>query len=198
MNPPVRPTVLPAGAVEVVDEQVAEVAALDLFTIGSAVLSPCRTYRYELRRVWGDPTRLACWIMLNPSRADASVNDNTIRRCVAYARSWSLGGIVVRNLFAARATDPAELLNHPDPVGPLNDRWLLAPMGLHPAAVTIAAWGVHGTLRGRDQHVRELLATNGIGLHHLGPLTRDGHPRHPLYLPTNAELTPLTSVSSTD
>lgn len=196
--PPAHSVDLPAGAVEVIDESVAEVAALDLFTIGSAVLSPCGTYRYELRRVWGDPNRLACWIMLNPSRADAGVNDATIRRCVAYARSWSLGGIVVRNIFAARATDPADLLGHPDPVGPLNDRWLLAPMGLGPAAVTIAAWGVHGTLHGRDRQVRELLAANGISLHHLGPLTREGHPRHPLYLPATAALTPFTPLISTN
>ncbi|MFC0431087.1 DUF1643 domain-containing protein [Kutzneria buriramensis] len=171
----------------------ADTAALDLFTAGTAVLSPCGTYRYELRRVWGDPTRLACWIMLNPSRADATADDPTIRRCVGYAKAWQLGGIVVRNLFALRATDPAALADHSDPIGPDNDHWLTTPA---PAAVTVAAWGVHGTRHGRDQHVRALLAARGITLHHLGALTRDGCPRHPLYLPASAQLRPLPPASA--
>jgi hypothetical protein len=160
-------------------------AALDLFTTGAAALSDCGTYRYELRRTWGDPTRLACFLMLNPSTATAEEDDATIRRCVGFAKAWRLGGICVRNLFALRATDPAALARHTDPVGPDNDQWLTTPA---PAAVTVAAWGTHGSLRNRDRHVRALLDDAGIALHHLGELTIDGHPRHPLYLP--AGLTP--------
>lgn len=163
-------------------------AELDLFTTGTAELSACGRYRYELRRVWGEADRLACFLMLNPSTADASADDPTIRRCVGYAKAWRLGGIVVRNLFALRATDPAELAGHPDPIGPDNDRWLTAPAL---AAVTVAAWGTHGVLHGRDRHVRALLAAADVPLHHLGELTRDGHPRHPLYLPATAQLHPF-------
>lgn len=161
---------------------------VDLFTTGSTEISPCGTYRYELRRVWGDPNRLACFVMLNPSTADAEVDDPTIRRCVGYARAWSLGGVIVRNLFALRATDPADLTSHPNPIGPDNDTWLATPA---PAVLTVAAWGVHGTLHQRDHEVRSLLAERGIRLHHLGTLTREGHPRHPLYLPATAELHPF-------
>lgn len=162
--------------------------ALDLFTTGTAELSDCGTYRYELRRVWGDPDRLACFVMLNPSTATAEDDDPTIRRCVGYARAWRLGGICVRNLFALRATDPADLARHPHPTGPDNDRWLAAPSS---AAVTVAAWGVHGSLHDRADRVRELLDAHGVELHRLGELTRDGHPRHPLYLPASAELEPF-------
>ncbi|MFI5614681.1 DUF1643 domain-containing protein [Amycolatopsis sp. NPDC051903] len=169
-------------------------AALDLFTTGTAVVSDCGAYRYELSRVWGDPTRLARFLMLNPSTADAGADDPTIRRCVGYAKTWHLGGILVHNLFALRATDPAELAGHPDPTGPDNDQWLTAPA---PAAVTVAAWGAHATLHGRDRHVRALLADAGVELHHLGDRTRDGHPRHPLYLPTTAQLHPFPPDAAT-
>lgn len=84
-------------------------ADLDLFTTGTAELSACGSYRYELRRVWGDPARLACFLMLNPSTATAEADDPTIRRCVGYAKAWQFDGILVRNLFALRATDPAAL-----------------------------------------------------------------------------------------
>lgn len=152
----------------------------------SAVISPDGIYRYELRRIWGDPTRLVGWIMLNPSTADADLDDPTIRRCVGFAREWGYGGIVVRNLFALRATDPAALKVHPDPVGPENDEWLLAA---GQDALTICAWGAHGSLRGRGTGVRDLLTAGGAQLHHLG-LTKDGSPRHPLYLPRTATPVP--------
>lgn len=145
----------------------------------SAELSDDGVYRYELRRVWGDPDRLVGWIMLNPSTADATTDDPTIRRCMGFARDWGFGGIVVRNLFALRATDPAVLKTHPDPIGPANNYWLLHAAG---DPLTVCAWGVHGVLGGRDAQVGRLLRAGGVHLLHLG-LTKGGHPRHPLYLP---------------
>jgi len=73
-----------------------------------AVISDCGTYRYALARYWGPGPELA-FVMLNPSTADASVDDPTIRRCMGFARRENLGGIVVANLFALRATDPSAL-----------------------------------------------------------------------------------------
>jgi hypothetical protein len=156
----------------------------------SAVISPCETYRYELRRTWDPNQPTVGWIMLNPSTADATLDDPTIRRCVGFARRWGYGGIVVRNLFALRATDPRALRTHPDPVGPANDRHLLngARGG---DALTICAWGAHGSLHGRDRAVLDLFDAF-VRVHHLG-LTKAGHPRHPLYLPGAAEPIPMTS-----
>ena len=74
----------------------------------SAVLSPCWTYRYELTRRWSSRP-LVGWVMLNPSTADAEADDPTVRRCVRFANAWGYGGLVIRNLFALRATDPSEL-----------------------------------------------------------------------------------------
>lgn len=168
--------------------------ALDLFTISGAVLSECATYRYELWRQWDARLPLLLWVMLNPSTADAHHDDQTIGRCTDFARAWRHGGILVRNLFALRATNPAELRRHPDPVGPENDVHLTGPVPTElrgaELGLAIAAWGVHGSLNGRDQAVRRVLQAAGTPLYHLG-LTRGGAPRHPSRLPKSVRPTPF-------
>lgn len=139
-----------------------------------AVLSPCGVYRYRLLRAWDDKPRV-WWVMLNPSTADASVDDPTIRRVVSFSQGWGYGGCVVVNLFALRATDPAALKGHADPIGPDNDLHLRLALA---APLVVAAWGANKTC-GRDQAVMRLLA--GKSLHCLEK-TKEGHPKHPLYV----------------
>ena len=141
----------------------------------TATLSHCRTYRYSLTREWGDGFSVL-FICLNPSTADETLDDPTIRRCISFAREWGGGRLHMANLFAFRATDPRDMKNASDPIGPENDKHLLALA--HDSALTIAAWGVHGTFGGRHNAVRRILPR----LHYLR-LTKDGHPGHPLYLP---------------
>jgi hypothetical protein len=118
--------------------------------------------------------------MLNPSTADAKQDDPTIRRCMGFARRWRYGGIVVVNLFAYRATHPCELLQACDPVGPDND----SALTLHTAGHrVIAAWGRYGRFQGRAGDVLRLLGGHVVEC--LGT-TRQGHPRHPLYVPGSA------------
>ena len=74
----------------------------------SAIISDDKKYRYELRRIWKPKSQLVCWVMLNPSIADANFDDPTIRRCMGYTMRWGCGGIIVVNLFALRATDSKE------------------------------------------------------------------------------------------
>jgi hypothetical protein len=143
---------------------------------GAAVFSPCGRYRYVLWRHWGGPGGEAMIVGLNPSTADAERNDPTIRRCIAFARNWGYAGLCMTNLFAYRATKPADLVAADDPVGPDNDAWL-REVAEH-AAIVVAAWGVHGVFRGRGDAVVTMLPR----LHCLRP-TKDGHPGHPLYLP---------------
>jgi hypothetical protein len=114
--------------------------------------------------------------MLNPSTADAARDDPTIRSCVHFTRQWGYGGLVVVNLFAWRATDPAELVAASDPVGPANDATIARyAMGRR----IIAAWGSHGELLDRDCAVLEMLGDRRR-IACLG-LTASGKPRHPLY-----------------
>ncbi len=145
-----------------------------------ARLSPCRRYRYSLWRNWRgllpNTNGYAMFVGLNPSTADEQNDDPTIRRCIAFAQAWGYEGLCMTNLFAFRATDPVDMVSADDPVGPDNDQTLrdLAQS----AGVVVAAWGVNGIYRGRDQAVRAMLPN----LHYL-KLTRNGHPGHPLYLP---------------
>ena len=153
-----------------------------------ALLSPCGTYRYWLTRTW-DPTKQhACFVMLNPSTADASVDDPTVKRCVGFAHSFGCGGLSVVNLFALRATDPDELKPHRDPVGAGNlEHVVRAALSGFPV---VAAWGTRGGLRGQDRRVVDALREVGVSLFALG-WTMRGHPKHPLYLKAGTPLIPF-------
>lgn len=149
----------------------------------SAVLSSCGQYRYELWRRWADGPHVL-FIMLNPSTADATNDDATIRKCVAYAKRWGFGALCVGNLFAFRATDPKDMKAAADPIGPENDA-TLARLASE-AGVIVAAWGAHGTHMSRDKAVMKMLPTINA-LH----VTKDGSPGHPLYLKGDSTPFPL-------
>lgn len=145
----------------------------------TAVYSPCERYRYLLTRTWEPAGPKALFVMLNPSTATERQNDPTVERCERRARALGFGAFRVANIFAFRATDPRDMRAAPDPVGPGNDAAIAESC---PWADTIvAAWGTHGAHLDRGAAVEALLRASGRPLHTLG-LTKDGHPRHPLYI----------------
>lgn len=144
----------------------------------SASFSPCRIYRYELWRSWNTGGKVCMFIGLNPSTADESKDDPTIRRCIRFAQDWGYDELCMTNLFAFRATDPKVMKAAPSPIGPDNDATLLR-LSTN-AAVVVAAWGVHGDHRDRARQVLGMIP-NLTALR----LTKDGTPSHPLYLPAN-------------
>ena len=155
------------------------------FARNGADFSDDRVYRYRLWREWDDSLPSCLFVMLNPSTADATQDDPTIRRCIDYARGWGYGALTVGNLFALRATDPTELYRADDPVGePANDDALMA---MHEAAtLTVLAWGVHGGYRDRDRQVLDLLGRMSWRSVYCLGATKNGSPRHPLYRPKTA------------
>lgn len=161
----------------------------DAEIMSTAAISDCGTYRYQLTRAWA-PGPCDVWIMLNPSTADAEIDDPTIRRCVGFSRGWGSGSLVVVNLFALRATDPEALVRHPDPIGPENDRHIeLAAAGAHHhGGRVIAAWGAHRMAEYRAWDVHRVVRRQGP-LVALG-VTKQGAPRHPLYVKGDASLQP--------
>lgn len=161
----------------------------------TATFSANRTYRYLLTRTWGDGPA-AAWIMLNPSTADAFADDPTIWRVIGFSRREGCGSVAVVNLYGLRATDPAELWKHPDPVGWHGDDYLTAPARLH-ADLVIAAWGAGGARKGRGNHAATLLRHIGVDLQCLGT-TKDGHPRHPLYVRGDQPLMPYRGAAGDD
>lgn len=155
----------------------------------SASLSLCGKYRYSLGRRWDRALPMLVFIMLNPSTADARVDDATIRRCVAFAKRDNYGAVLVHNLFALRATKPKALWLSPDPIGPDNDLHLSKLAGW--AGTIVCAWGVqqHPKFMERARHVvHNLRASPAVERLHCLGTTKEGHPRHPLYLSKETEI----------
>lgn len=151
----------------------------------SAIFSPDRKYRYTLNRIWNRKKGHVLFVCLNPSTADENVDDPTIRRCIRFAESWGYGGMVMCNLFALRSTDPKILYVHEAPNGMLNNFHIEHEDNL--ADITVAAWGMHGALMNRGPNVARLYLARPMCL----SLTKNGHPRHPLYLKKNLKPVPF-------
>ena len=151
-------------------------ATLKKQTQSGADFSECGRYRYKLWRLWDDTRPDVMFIMLNPSTADATADDPTIRRCIGFARAWGYGGVRVGNLFAWRTPYPQALRSALDPIGRENDGALCELA--EGAALVVAAWGVHGMWLARARTVRQRFTRP---LHALG-ITKSGEPAHPLRL----------------
>lgn len=157
-------------------------------TLASAELSDDGCYRYKLTRHWDARRESVAFIMLNPSTADALTDDMTLRKCQGFAKRWGAGSLVVVNLFALRATDPAELAHADDPVGPRNDDWLIDTLRARHSA-HIAAWGHKGGFLERDRIVTGMAQELGKQLLRIGPPTpQRSMPRHPSRLAYELEL----------
>ncbi|MBF0189267.1 MAG: DUF1643 domain-containing protein [Magnetococcales bacterium] len=155
-----------------------------------ARFSSCERYRYTLTITWDTTLQTCHFLMLNPSTADEVKNDPTVERAERYARSWGYGALLVTNIFAWRATDPKAMKAQDDPVGPENDNAIVE--AAETTALTVCAWGNHGSHMGRSQHVLDLLAKSGTPLHCL-TVTGAGEPGHPLYLRKDLQPIPLPS-----
>jgi len=151
-----------------------------------AQFSTDRLYRYALWRTWQEGEGHTMFIGLNPSTADETVDDPTIRRCIGFAHSMGYGGIYMLNLCAFRSTDPRGLKRVADPIGPDNLRYI--EMYAKTAGKVIAAWGNHGWSRSRD--TMRLIRSLGVEVWCFGR-TKTGCPKHPLYLRADTELQPL-------
>lgn len=161
--------------------------------VETCVFSPCRKWRYTLWRRWtsqatwafekatdqfGTPREFLQIIGLNPSTADESVDDNTIRRCIQYAKDWGFGAFVMTNLFAWRDTLPKEMMKASEPIGIDNDKWLAEIAEAAP--MILCAWGNEGQFMNRSKKVLSILPAEK--LYCLGVNASCGEPKHPLYL----------------
>ena len=153
--------------------------------IKRAELSDCGTYRYRLTRHWDSDRPPMTFVMLNPSTADADIDDPTIRRCVGFAKREGAGGIVVVNLYAFRATDPRDLPKDGGKVGPRNEHYLHDAIMEANGRPIVCAWGT----KGNGSFFVQWAKGYGANLMALG-ITKDGFPKHPLYIAGNAPLMP--------
>jgi hypothetical protein len=148
-------------------------------------------YRLWLSRWWGDQRGpFALWIGMNPSTAAKHVDDPTVRReCLYSRRHLQVNGYVKCNVADYRATKPSELLK----VEPRSDRNLDTILRFAARADRIIV--CYGALHKKLEHCASIvvgaLEAAGCDLHCLG-YTKDGAPRHPLYLRGDTELVPFT------
>lgn len=153
----------------------------------SAILSPCGRYRYELRRIW-DGVKPRLYVgALNPSTADAENDDHTVRKLLGFAEHLDLGGLVLWNLYAFRATDPRELWRHElervDVTGPENDRHLgriFDEVASDRGSRLVAAWGNHANQARVDRVLDIAAARNVLERLESWGATKNGSPRHPV------------------
>lgn len=149
-----------------------------------ADISPCERYRYKLWRRWDLSRPSVLFVMLNPSTADADVDDPTIRKCIGFAQRWGAGGIRVCNLYPWRATNPKDLpIGHEvfgEPTGPSSRNDYAIISAACDAGRVIAAWGANiGPWTMQPAHVLNLLRYSCIEALRL---TKHGRPWHPLYV----------------
>jgi hypothetical protein len=157
---------------------------------GTAVLSSCGIYRMRLERDLGSNGPTVAILGVNPSTADASIDDQTIRKDIGFGRRLGWGRLIKGNKFAFRATDVKALRTAADPIGPENDMHLEQIM--RDADMVIAAWGplskLPDRLRTRWRRVVAIADAVGKPLHCFGT-AQDGHPRHTLMLAYETALT---------
>jgi hypothetical protein len=161
----------------------------------SAVISLCGRFRYELRRVWDKALPPFAAGMLNPSIADAEIDDPTIIRILSRARASGCGSLIVWNLGAGRATNPKDWVRMSDPIGPENDTHIKSALSecRERDGIAFVGWGAHGTFMNRNHNALRIAAEVGVQFKCLG-ITRGGQPRHPLYIGAWQPLVPFASA----
>lgn len=156
----------------------------------SANISGDLNHRWILERAWeiGGPGSLG-FIGLNPSTADADIDDPTIRRLIGFAQREGKRGLLVANLYSFRATDPKKLLTLANGgIGAYTDRYIDEVIAK--CRVVLCGWGaVHKSQEARAHEVMRRVACTGRA-YCLG-LTKSGQPRHPLYMRAD---TPLVHI----
>lgn len=162
-----------------------------IYTHKEAFMSVDGLYRYWLVREWDHTVPKACFVMLNPSTADADTDDHTIRKLTGFCTRWRLGGYVVVNLFAYRATDPSVLERVLDPAGPRCDEYIRKALEDAHGPIVVG-WGANTRMASRrPDKVLDIIIYGA----HKNPLclgtNKDGSPKHPLMLPYSTELVPF-------
>jgi hypothetical protein len=144
-----------------------------------------RRYRYRLWRIWREELPIINWLMLNPSTADETRDDPTIKKCIAWSINWGYGGLNILNIFAFRSTHPINLVGLKNAaVGEANDATIRKTLEID--APIVCAWGkVFKGLEFRREQIWRLLRPFQDRLLCLRT-NQDGSPQHPLYIPFSA------------
>lgn len=156
----------------------------------SAIISQCGLYRYRLDRTVAMEGPVYAFFGVNPSTADASLDDATVRKWIGFTKRWGASRFIVGNVFAYRATDVTALAGVDDPHGPEVGDHITDILG--EADILVPCWGDTGKvpprLRMYFDVLMDALLSSGKPVMHFG-LTKGGDPKHPLMLGYATQLT---------
>jgi hypothetical protein len=142
-------------------------------------------HRYWLSRRLGYGERSVAFVGLNPSTADATHDDPTVRKCITFSKRWGFDWFYMLNLNAYRSTDPKALrrLSAPEAIGPNNVETIRRIA--RRCELVVAAWG-NNWMTDEAKFIGRCV----LALPHCRVLgfNNDGSPKHPLYLPYSTEL----------
>ena len=148
-----------------------------------AIVSDCGKFRYRLDRKIGEAGPVYAFFGINPSTADASMDDATVRKWNGFAQRWDASRYVVGNVFAFRSTDVRALATAADPIGRLNNDHIKQIIA--EADILVPCWGdqtkVPSGLRMHFHWMRQVLEAAGKPIKTFG-LSKGGFPKHPLML----------------
>ena len=166
-----------------------------VFDFMDAKFSTDGLYRYRLDRGWPGGIGRIVWILCNPSKANETKNDPTLRKVIFYSQLWGFNALTVVNMFAWCATKPQHLIAQAkagvDVVGPENDGEIRA--ALEDAQELVLGWGalqLRKLVAERTKRILSAVREAGLSPMHLG-LNDDGTPKHPLYLANNTPREPF-------
>jgi hypothetical protein len=156
--------------------------------ISDALISDNKEYRYELTRVWEPKKPKILYIGLNPSTADETDDDQTIRKLIQYSKNWGYGGLVIVNVFAYRSRDWKKLVCHSNPIGVSNKLTLQSWAFLckKRSMRVMFMWGRNAAKVNPEwvAEVEAMFLENDVECFQLN---MDGSPVHPLMLPYSVE-----------
>lgn len=153
----------------------------------SAVISSCGKYRYRLDREVQSDGKVFAFFGINPSTADASLDDATVRKWRGFTLRNGGRRFIVGNVFSYRATDVRALdranRNHDAVLGP--HHWKHIEQIIQEADILVPCWGnsskVDRNLRPIIGELSKILRESGRPIFCFGR-TASGDPKHPLML----------------
>jgi hypothetical protein len=149
----------------------------------SAIISDCGKFRYRLEREVATEGPVYAFFGVNPSTADASLDDATVRKWRGFVSRWGGSRFIVGNVFAFRATEVKELATATDPIGRLNNDHIASIIA--DADILVPCWGnrskVPPSLRSSFRWLLQTLHATDKPIMAFG-LSKSGDPLHPLML----------------
>lgn len=148
-----------------------------------AYFSECKKYRYSLWRIWDTDLPRVMFIGLNPSTANETDDDPTIKSVTRIAKSNGYGGFYMMNCFPLVSTDPKGLYGCDHSV--YNEEWLKETASK--CKDVVFAWGNFEVVQklGVDYILSKLFPHAKVLGHN-----KNGSPKHPLYCKSNTILIP--------